>query len=106
MWGGNELLLNTAQTHTKLFKSVNRWLSIRFNLISCCIIAIVGFVAVLSPAISASLAGFALAFASTITMDVCLELHSLFSGIKLTIFLDSFRGSTIRRVRAVYGQFS
>ncbi|KZP24950.1 multidrug resistance-associated ABC transporter [Athelia psychrophila] len=49
---------------------VNRWLSIRFNLISCCIIAIAGFVAVLSPAISASLAGFALAFASTITMDI------------------------------------
>ncbi|KAF7972890.1 hypothetical protein HWV62_16688 [Athelia sp. TMB] len=49
---------------------VNRWLSIRFNLISCCIIAIAGLVAVVSPAVSASLAGFALAFASTITMDI------------------------------------
>lgn len=49
---------------------VNRWLSIRFNLISSCIIGVTGFVAVASPTISASLAGFALAFASTITGDV------------------------------------
>jgi hypothetical protein len=50
--------------------SVNRWLSVRFNLISSGIIGVTGFVAVASPAISASLAGFALAFASTITNDV------------------------------------
>lgn len=49
---------------------VNRWLSVRFNLISACVIGITGFVAVASPAINASLAGFALAFASTITNDV------------------------------------
>ena len=49
---------------------VNRWLSVRFNLISACVIGITGFVAVASPSISASLAGFALAFASTVTNDV------------------------------------
>ena len=49
---------------------VNRWLSVRFNLISSGIIGVTGFVAVASPNISAALAGFALAFASTITSDV------------------------------------
>lgn len=53
------------------YRIVNRWLSIRFNLISCGIIGAAGFVAVATPGISASLAGFALAFASTITHDVC-----------------------------------
>jgi hypothetical protein len=37
---------------------------------SSCIIGVTGFVAVASPAMSASLAGFALAFASTISNDV------------------------------------
>jgi hypothetical protein len=62
--------------------SVNRWLSVRFNLISSGVIGITGFVAVASPTISASLAGFALAFASTITYEVChhlLPLRSLMS---------------------------
>lgn len=50
---------------------VNRWLSARFNLLSGAVVGITGFVAVMSPNISASTAGFALAFASTITVDVC-----------------------------------
>ncbi|KDQ53279.1 hypothetical protein JAAARDRAFT_72568 [Jaapia argillacea MUCL 33604] len=49
---------------------VNRWLSARFNLLSSAIVGITGAVCVLSPSISASLAGFALAFSSTVTMDL------------------------------------
>ncbi|KAK7463002.1 hypothetical protein VKT23_007584 [Stygiomarasmius scandens] len=49
---------------------VNRWLSIRFNVLSCSIIGLMAVVAVANPGISASLAGFSLAFASTITGDL------------------------------------
>ncbi|KAL0959849.1 hypothetical protein HGRIS_011525 [Hohenbuehelia grisea] len=49
---------------------VNRWLSARFNMLSAVIIGVTAFVALLTPRIDASLAGFALAFASTVTMDV------------------------------------
>lgn len=62
------------------FLIVNRWLSVRFNLISACVIGITGFVAVASPTISASLAGFALAFASTITNDVGVPLRRGFAS--------------------------
>ena len=50
--------------------SVNRWLSARFNLLSAAVVGATGFVAILTPGISASTAGFALAFASTISNDV------------------------------------
>ncbi|KAL0069231.1 hypothetical protein AAF712_003594 [Marasmius tenuissimus] len=49
---------------------VNRWLSIRFNLLSCGIVGAMAILAVGNPAISASVAGFSLAFASTITHDL------------------------------------
>jgi ABC-type multidrug transport system fused ATPase/permease subunit len=49
---------------------VNRWLSIRFNLLSCGIVTATAFVCLISPSINASLAGFALAFANTITGDM------------------------------------
>lgn len=49
---------------------VNRWLSTRFNLLSCVLIGLTGFVAVLSPSISAALAGFALTFASSVTHNL------------------------------------
>ncbi|EMD35632.1 hypothetical protein CERSUDRAFT_85569 [Gelatoporia subvermispora B] len=49
---------------------VNRWLSARFNLLSSAVVGTTAFVAILSPSISASLAGFALAFASTVTGDL------------------------------------
>ncbi|KAG6895370.1 hypothetical protein C0992_001606 [Termitomyces sp. T32_za158] len=49
---------------------VNRWLSMRFNLLSCGVIGVTGVVSLITPSISASLAGFALTFASTITGDL------------------------------------
>jgi hypothetical protein len=49
---------------------VNRWLSIRFNLLSTIIIGVTASVAILNPSIDASLTGFMLAFAATITNDV------------------------------------
>ncbi|KAF9531155.1 multidrug resistance-associated ABC transporter [Crepidotus variabilis] len=49
---------------------VNRWLSVRFNLLSSCIVGATGLACLISPSISASFAGFALAFASTITGDL------------------------------------
>lgn len=59
---------------------VNRWLSIRFNLLSAAIVGAAGLACLVTPSISASLAGFALAFASSITGDllfmVCFGLSS------------------------------
>ncbi|KAF9484310.1 multidrug resistance-associated ABC transporter [Pholiota conissans] len=49
---------------------VNRWLSVRFNLLSAGIVGATGLVCLITPSISASAAGFALAFASTITIDL------------------------------------
>ncbi|KAF5371584.1 hypothetical protein D9758_003437 [Tetrapyrgos nigripes] len=49
---------------------VNRWLSVRFTMLSCTIIGLVAVVAVANPGISAALAGFSLTFASTITHDL------------------------------------
>ncbi|KJA25547.1 hypothetical protein HYPSUDRAFT_37542 [Hypholoma sublateritium FD-334 SS-4] len=49
---------------------VNRWLSVRFNLLSAGIVGATGLVCLITPSISASTAGFALAFASTITGDL------------------------------------
>ncbi|KAI0941987.1 hypothetical protein AcW1_009674 [Taiwanofungus camphoratus] len=51
---------------------VNRWLSARFNLLSSAVVGMTAFVAILTPSITASLAGFALAFASTVTDDLLL----------------------------------
>ncbi|KAJ3748238.1 multidrug resistance-associated ABC transporter [Lentinula raphanica] len=49
---------------------VNRWLSIRFNVLSSCILGAIACIAVWNPAISASLAGFCIAFANTVTADL------------------------------------
>ncbi|TCD67258.1 hypothetical protein EIP91_000335 [Steccherinum ochraceum] len=49
---------------------VSRWLTARFNLLSSAVLGVAGFAAVLSPSISASTAGLALTFASTITSDL------------------------------------
>ncbi|KAJ7635025.1 multidrug resistance-associated ABC transporter [Roridomyces roridus] len=49
---------------------VNRWLSIRFNILSSIIMGAIALLAVLNGSISASLAGFAMAFANTITNDL------------------------------------
>jgi hypothetical protein len=50
--------------------TVNRWLSIRFNLFSAIIVGVAAFGIILTPTIDAALAGFILAFASTVTNDV------------------------------------
>ncbi|TBU28095.1 multidrug resistance-associated ABC transporter [Dichomitus squalens] len=49
---------------------VNRWLSARFLLLSSCVVALVALVAVMTPRIDASLAGFALAFSGSFLMDL------------------------------------
>ncbi|KAL4260343.1 ATP-binding cassette transporter C [Pleurotus pulmonarius] len=49
---------------------VNRWLSARFNLLSSAIVGVTALVALITPRIDASLAGFALAFASSISGDL------------------------------------
>ena len=49
---------------------VNRWVSTRFNLLSSSVVGVTAAIAIMNPNISASLAGFALAFASTVTNDV------------------------------------
>jgi hypothetical protein len=66
---------------------VNRWLSSRFNLLSSAIIGVVGLIAVLTN-LDASLAGFALTFAGTITGDVSSGLISL--GRSLSVADISF----------------
>ena len=50
--------------------TVNRWLSVRFNLLSAGIVGAIALVCLITPSITASTAGFALAFASTITGDL------------------------------------
>ena len=49
---------------------MNRWISVRFNLTSSAIVGVTGVVVLLTPGIDASLAGFALAFVSTVINDV------------------------------------
>ncbi|EIW74375.1 P-loop containing nucleoside triphosphate hydrolase protein [Coniophora puteana RWD-64-598 SS2] len=49
---------------------VNRWLSSRFYLLAGTMVALTGFAAVLSPQISAPLAGFSLAFAAGISSNL------------------------------------
>ncbi|KAF9459133.1 multidrug resistance-associated ABC transporter [Collybia nuda] len=48
----------------------NRWVSIRFNLFSACISGVTALMILVTPSINASLAGFALTFAYTITIDI------------------------------------
>ena len=49
---------------------MNRWLSVRFNLLSSGLVGVTGLACLITPNITASMAGFALAFASTITSDL------------------------------------
>ncbi|KAJ7685835.1 multidrug resistance-associated ABC transporter [Mycena rosella] len=60
---------------------VNRWLSIRMIALSSGITALLALLAVLNKDISASLAGFALAFANTITYDLILTVRE-FVGLE------------------------
>lgn len=59
-----------AQHTDSFLPIVNRWLSIRFNLLSAGVIGLTAVVVITDKKIDASLAGFALAFASTITSDL------------------------------------
>lgn len=60
---------------------MNRWISARFNLLSSAIVGVVAVVILLTPRIDAALAGFALAFASTVTNDVSVStLHGNVRG--------------------------
>ena len=56
-----KIVLNTC--------TVNRWITSRFNVLSSFVIGCVGFIAVFSY-MDAALAGFALTFATTITLDL------------------------------------
>ena len=49
---------------------VNRWLLVRFNLLSAVIVGLTAFVTILTPTIDAAQAGFILAFATSITSGV------------------------------------
>jgi hypothetical protein len=70
---------------------VNRWLSIRFNLLSAAVVGVTGVVCLVTPSISAATAGFALAFASTITSDllfmVCFEWRWLWTIFEVEFLL-------------------
>jgi len=79
MWGGERERDATIWTWLLMLYSVNRWLSVRFNLFSSCIIGLAAFVTILTPTIDAALAGFILAFASTVTTDV---------GVSVCVTLD------------------
>lgn len=81
---------------------VNRWLSTRFNLLSSALLGLTGFVAVLSPSISAALAGFALTFASSITHNVG-SLGMYWLDLADIGFLVAALGSAVRWSRAIYG---
>ncbi|EPQ52410.1 hypothetical protein GLOTRDRAFT_26339, partial [Gloeophyllum trabeum ATCC 11539] len=66
-------MLRCVDTNTNPYYwmwGVNRWLSARYNLLSSAVVGITGLVAIFTPRIDASLAGFALAFASTVTNDL------------------------------------
>ena len=69
MWGGEYPIGLYGQSEL-ISSEVNRWLSVRFNLLSAGIIGATGLACLITPGITASLAGFALAFASTITNDL------------------------------------
>ncbi|VDB91250.1 unnamed protein product [Peniophora sp. CBMAI 1063] len=66
-------MLRCVDTNTNPYYwmwGVNRWLSVRFNVLSAVIVGMTGLVSVLSVRIDAALAGFMLAFASNITNDI------------------------------------
>ncbi|KAF7795629.1 hypothetical protein EIP86_006794 [Pleurotus ostreatoroseus] len=65
---------------------VNRWLSARFNLLSSAVVGVTALVIIATPSIPASTAGFALAFASTVSNNfvflVAVERIKEFTEIK------------------------
>lgn len=82
-------------------KSVNRWISARFNILSSAIVGVTAVLVLVSPSISAAQAGFALAFASTVSMEVwyCLFAVDLRSLIfSFYSWYESLSGLLARRV--------
>lgn len=53
-----------------MLRTVNRWLSARFNLLSAVVIGITAVAVLIAPGVTASMAGFALAFANGLTHDL------------------------------------
>jgi hypothetical protein len=72
MWGGRGLTHRVSEMITYPY-AVNRWLSVRFNLLSALVIGMTGFIVVTLPNIDAALAGVALTFAMSVTNDVSLR---------------------------------
>ena len=84
--------------------AVNRWLSVRFNLLSSAIVGVTAVVAILTPSIDAALAGFILAFASTITNDVRVASLQVKIPRLIDALADSLFGQTVRQFGAVDGE--
>ncbi|KAF9479792.1 multidrug resistance-associated ABC transporter [Pholiota conissans] len=66
-------MLRAVDTNTNPFYwmwGVNRWLNVRFNMLSAFLVGVTGFVCLVSPNVSASLTGFALTFVMTINQDL------------------------------------
>jgi len=66
---------------------VNRWLSVRFNLLSAGLVGVTALACLITPSITASTAGFALAFASTITNDLLFMVRR-FVGLEQSMVCD------------------
>ncbi|KAF8178262.1 multidrug resistance-associated ABC transporter [Pholiota molesta] len=66
-------MLRAVDTNTNPFYwmwGVNRWLNIRFNMLSTILVGLTSVICLVSPNVSASLAGFVLTFVSTIDQDL------------------------------------
>ncbi|KAJ7147016.1 multidrug resistance-associated ABC transporter [Mycena epipterygia] len=70
---------------------INRWLTIRFITLSSVMTAVVALLAVLNKHISASLAGFALAFSNTITYDLILVVREFVSLEQAMVGLERIK---------------
>lgn len=75
----------------------------RFNLVSAAIVGATGLVCLVTPSISASFAGFALAFASTITGDLLFMVLVFLHGQTTAAHIHFQLGSAIRWFGAVNG---
>jgi hypothetical protein len=85
MWGGaHENVYNVVLACFMTLYAVNRWLSVRFNLLSAVIVGLTSFVTIFSPSIDAALAGFILAFATTVTTDVSVAFVTL-DGVLISL---------------------
>ncbi|EIW76959.1 multidrug resistance-associated ABC transporter [Coniophora puteana RWD-64-598 SS2] len=60
---------------------VNRWIEVRYDLLASATVGLVGIIAVMTPSISAALAGFALSFATEMTLAL-LALVRRFVGLE------------------------